>query len=159
MPSGFDVAPFFSRSGEEPWDFLHEIALSLPPYLDLYNDWTNITWVPLIIESICTHYDQQKDCSSWQTVMYIYSSDTIIVRNRSLFKTFHTILLSLPIVIKNFGLHAVCCIMRIILFWWLLYSSQNIFNANSLFVAVHLGVKMADTLSFTAKGDMVDFWV
>ncbi len=26
-------------------------------------------------------------------------------------------------------------------------------------VAVHLGVKMADTLSFTAKVDMVDFWV
>ncbi len=26
-----------------------------------------------------------------------------------------------------------------------------------LFVAVHLGVKMADTLSFTAKVDMVDF--
>ncbi len=25
------------------------------------------------------------------------------------------------------------------------------------FVAVHLGVKMADTLSFTAKVDMVDF--
>ncbi len=26
-------------------------------------------------------------------------------------------------------------------------------------MAVHLGVKMADTLSFTAKMDMVDFWV
>ncbi len=26
-------------------------------------------------------------------------------------------------------------------------------------VAVHLEVKMADTLSFTAKVDMVDFWV
>ncbi len=26
-------------------------------------------------------------------------------------------------------------------------------------VAVHLGVKMADTLSFTAKVNMVDFWV
>ncbi len=26
-------------------------------------------------------------------------------------------------------------------------------------VAVHLGVKMADTLAFTAKVDMVDFWV
>ncbi len=26
-------------------------------------------------------------------------------------------------------------------------------------VAVHLGVKMADTLSFTDKVDMVDFWV
>ncbi len=26
-------------------------------------------------------------------------------------------------------------------------------------VAVHLGVKMADTLSFTAKMDMDDFWV
>ncbi len=26
-------------------------------------------------------------------------------------------------------------------------------------VAVHLGVKMADTLSYTAKVDMVDFWV
>ncbi len=25
------------------------------------------------------------------------------------------------------------------------------------YVAVHLGVKMADTLSFTAKMDMVDF--
>ncbi len=29
----------------------------------------------------------------------------------------------------------------------------------SVSVAVHLGVKMADTLSFTAKVDMVDFWV
>ncbi len=28
---------------------------------------------------------------------------------------------------------------------------------HKLFVAVHLGVKMADTLSFTAKVDMVDF--
>ncbi len=27
----------------------------------------------------------------------------------------------------------------------------------TLIVAVHLGVKMADTLSFTAKVDMVDF--
>ncbi len=27
----------------------------------------------------------------------------------------------------------------------------------TLTVAVHLGVKMADTLSFTAKMDMVDF--
>ena len=27
------------------------------------------------------------------------------------------------------------------------------------YVAVHLGVKMADTLSFNAKVDMVDFWV
>ncbi len=27
----------------------------------------------------------------------------------------------------------------------------------SISVAVHLGVKMADTLSFTAKVDMVDF--
>ncbi len=26
-------------------------------------------------------------------------------------------------------------------------------------VAVHLGVMMADTLSFTAKVDVVDFWV
>ncbi len=32
-------------------------------------------------------------------------------------------------------------------------------NISSRIVAVHLGVKMADTLSFTAKVDMVDFWV
>ncbi len=36
-----------------------------------------------------------------------------------------------------------------------LFSSKN-----SIFtVAVHLGVKMEDTLSFTAKVDMVNFWV
>ncbi len=28
-----------------------------------------------------------------------------------------------------------------------------------LYVAVHLGVKMADTMSFTAKVDLVDFWI
>ncbi len=30
-------------------------------------------------------------------------------------------------------------------------------GGNRFDVAVHLGVKMADTLSFTAKVDMVDF--
>ncbi len=36
---------------------------------------------------------------------------------------------------------------------------KNLTTAHILGVAVHLGVKMADTLSFTAKMDMVDFWV
>ncbi len=32
-------------------------------------------------------------------------------------------------------------------------------SEETISVAVHLGVKMADTLSFTAKVDMVYFWV
>ncbi len=34
---------------------------------------------------------------------------------------------------------------------------QSVSKETHIYVAVHLGVKMADTLSFTAKVDMVDF--
>ncbi len=35
--------------------------------------------------------------------------------------------------------------------------NNQVYDLKMLYVAVHLGVKMADTLSFTAKVDMVDF--
>ncbi len=49
--------------------------------------------------------------------------------------------------------------------WWLSVVSRNwwkwkhILENPNVHVVVHLGVKMADTLRFTAKVDMVDFWV
>ncbi len=39
------------------------------------------------------------------------------------------------------------------------YGAYTDRTACNIHVAVHLGIKMADTLSFTAKVDMVDFWV
>ncbi len=43
--------------------------------------------------------------------------------------------------------------------WHLLLAGEGRAYIFIYFVAVHLGVMMADTLRFTAKVDVVDFWV